>query len=61
MLLERKCILFIVSICLLRFSTEQEELFPASEYFVSFVSTMREKKKPKQEYSFWPAKTSNFF
>lgn len=44
MLLERKCILFIVSICLLHFSTEQEELFPVSEYFVSFVSTVREEK-----------------
>lgn len=45
MLLERKYILFTISICLLRFSTEQEELFPASEYLVSFVSTKREKKK----------------
>lgn len=44
MLLGRKCILFTVSICSLCFSTEQEELFPASECFVSFVSTMREKK-----------------
>lgn len=44
MLLERKYILFTVSICLLCFSTKQEDLFPASEYFVSFVFTMREKK-----------------
>lgn len=40
----KKIILFTVSICLLHFNTEQEELFPASEYFVSFVFTMREKK-----------------
>jgi len=41
MLLERNCIFFTVSICVLHLSTEQEELFPASEYFASFVSTMR--------------------
>lgn len=57
MLLESKCTLFTVSICLLHFSTEQEELFPVSEYFVSFVSTIRGEKT--RGFSFSPIKHSH--